>query len=488
MEKWEQLIAAREQKHFSQAEAAEQVNVGLVTYQRWELGKRKPQPHHMRRLCEVFETLLELKGVALQQELPQGQRSVLSSAAFTMETSGADTPIVIAMEESEELQTLLTATMTSYLWSLAFTDHPTCKEKRISIRQAIKEFDAMNTDNKNYQITRREALCSLATLPIITLGLAVSGHTVPSAQYGSVLAHCSASLEPCWELYRDGDASETALAFKSTSKYLSVLQTISKDSSHYRKEALDLATRYALLKTLLGWICIGPTETIQYARDAVALSKETEDISLQLSAYSKLAWAYFYAKKYTLALTTAQEAEMLLQQYTQLPNSQPLHLCVQGGTYSTLALMQTKNGLSPNIALGKALETDPEESYAFMTSKRSTLLLEAGWAYCYYGEQAKAMQTLEKRVDPETLAPQITQSAMGRIETFNVMALSSLKAKNRDIEQTSHFWVAGMEGAKALQNQQRFNEALATYELMEVVWPGEQRIAELRDHIVHWEK
>jgi hypothetical protein len=67
------------------------------------------------------------------------------------------------------------------------------------------------------------------------------------------------------------------------------------------------------------------------------------------------------------------------------------------------------------------------------------------------------------------------------------MALSSLKTKDRDIERTIHFWVAGIEGARALQNQQRFNEALTTYELMEVVWPGDTRIKDLRDYIVHWE-
>jgi transcriptional regulator with XRE-family HTH domain len=37
--KWEQLIRVRERLHLSQAEAAERANVGLTTYQRWELCK-----------------------------------------------------------------------------------------------------------------------------------------------------------------------------------------------------------------------------------------------------------------------------------------------------------------------------------------------------------------------------------------------------------------------------------------------------------------
>jgi len=61
MAKWEQLIAARESKHLSQAEAAEQAQVGVATYQRWEQGKARPQPHHMRSLSLIFQTLFEQK-------------------------------------------------------------------------------------------------------------------------------------------------------------------------------------------------------------------------------------------------------------------------------------------------------------------------------------------------------------------------------------------------------------------------------------------
>lgn len=478
MAKWEQLIAARVGKHLSQFEAAECVKVGLGTYQRWESGKSRPQPQHMRQLCEVFGAIFDDSSLMPSFEAASNP----PSTPFIEEK-----PALITREELDEAGAFITAHMTTHLWSLAFKEYPT-REKQNIIRQAIKDFDTMNTNNKNYQITRREALCSLATLPLITFGLTTPGKAVQPSQYGSVLAQCAASLEACWQLYQDGNASDTTLAFKSVSKYLSVLQPIIKDSSHYRKEATDLAARYALLKTLLGWICANPTETLQYAKDAVALCKETGDISLQLSAYSKLAWGYFYNKQYIPALRTAQEAEGLLLQYYRLPNAQPLHPIVQGGTYSTLALMLARNGQSPDAALGKTTEIDPgNEAYALMSSKRSTLLLEAGWTYCYYDDQKKAMQILEQRIDPETLSPRMPQSMMGRVETINIMALSSLKSKDRDIERTIHFWVAGIEGAKTLRNQQRFNEALTTYEFMEMVWPGDSRIKVLRDYIVQWE-
>ncbi len=123
-----------------------------------------------------------------------------------------------------------------------------------------------------------------------------------------------------------------------------------------------------------------------------------------------------------------------------------------------------------------------------MDFKQSILILEAGWTNYYQGDQPKAMEWLSKRIDPETLVPKIAQSELGRVETINVMTLSSLKTKDRDMEKTLHLWIHGMKGAIALQSEQRFNEALATYELMEVVWPDEKRVAELREHIVHWDE
>lgn len=327
---------------------------------------------------------------------------------------------------------------------------------------------------------------SLAKLPMITLGLNVADSTLRPKRYGDAIEHCSVALEGCWELYRD--CQDTSLAFQCVSMYLSLpLKTIIEDSSIYRKEALNLATQYALLKTLLGWIHVGPAGTIPYAKDAVALSKDTGDISLQLSAYSKLAWTYFYDQKYPQALATAQEAEAIMQQYQKIQNAEPLRPCVQGGTYSTLALMQARNRRSPDTALGKAMEVDPgNEVYNFMEFTQSILAHEAGLTYCYQGNQGKAMEWLEKRVDPKTLLSKVPQSERLRVRTVNTMALSSLKAKDRDMSKTIYFWTAGIEGAKAIKSETRFADAVSTYELMEFVWPDEKRILDLRDHIVHW--
>jgi transcriptional regulator with XRE-family HTH domain len=494
MAKWEQLIHARERLHFSQMEAAEQINVGLATYQRWEAGQRKPQPHNMRQLVQVFGPLLDDAMMSQMPEVPSGTDDGAPAIPFAP-IVGAELPDATVIpqateatannmdsEEIDEPRIFIAGHMITHLWQLGCTEHPTCNDKRCQIRQAIEEFDRMNSTNKNYQISRREALCALATLPMITLGLSLPGKTLEPKRYGDFLAHCAASLEACYELSEGDDASDIALAFKSVSKYLPILERIAREAIQFQQEALDLATRYALLQTILGWHYAGFAETIQYARHAVALSKEMGDISFQLSAYSKLAWAYYYDKKYKLALETAQEAQFLLER-----SGAPLPSNIQAGTYSTLALMQVRNGKPIDLAVGKASEIDPgDESYAFMEFTQSDQPEEIGLIYTHHGDQVKAMEWLEKLIDPVTLIEKIPRSLRGRISVINSMAQASLKTKNRDMEKTVHFWTATIEGAKALQSEWGLLEAMSTYEMMDVAWPGEPRIRDLRDLMQHW--
>ena len=231
MAKWGHLIAARECRHLSQFEAAERVNVGLGTYQRWESGKSKPQPQHMRQLFEVFGALLDIPDAVRSRDVPSPR--AVSNSSPTTSVKGDP-----SAEEIDEVWAFITTNMTTHLWSLAFKDHPTRDHKRDAIRQAIKEFDTMNTSDKNYQITRREALCSLATLPLITFSLTTPGKAVQPAQYGTILAQCTASLEACWQLTNGSDASGLTLAFKCVSKYLPILRI-------NRKKCVTVSSRSA---------------------------------------------------------------------------------------------------------------------------------------------------------------------------------------------------------------------------------------------------
>lgn len=485
MGKWELLIAARERLHLSQAEAAAHLRVGLATYQRWELGKRKPQPRHLRNLCELFD-LSPGSGKPGAWLIPSGAEMTADEHS---ERYYGGFPRII-LEESindQELPALLATRLTARLWSLALGPRATASEKRAAIRRAIKESDSMHTNDKNYPITRREAMGALATLPLVTFGLALPGREVTTARAGELLSYCTASLEACWELYQRGEAADLLLGFQCSSRYLAALEHISQTATRHQKEALHLATQYALLKTLLSRHCTGNVATAQYAQEAIALSQETCDVPLQLSAYTKLTWTYLYEKNDRQALAAAQDAQVALESFEQQPDGEPLPPGVRGGVYSALALAQARNGLSSDRALAMAMERDPgTEVHAYMDFTRASMLLEAGWVYCAQDRHAKTMEVLEQRVDPQTFLPRASGvSEIGRVETMNLMALSSLKARDRDLEHTIHFWQAAVQGAKVLHSDVLFALARTTYEHLAVVWPGEARVRELRDHLTY---
>ncbi len=503
MLEWGTLLKrVRQYMDYSQLETAELLNVGYTTYQKWEQGKRKPHPVHRRMIRNVFKDALCALGVVHNEAVqPVSESQEPMTLALTTVTppllpsSGSGEGIVIAdlsPEEFNPLNTFISDNMTMHLLDLMHTEYQTNSERQLTIRQAIKDFDTMNTTNKSYQMTRREALSILATFPTVTLGMKPGVVVQPTpAQYGTILAHCSASLEACWQLYRSSDASAAQLAFQCVATYLPILTTIAKDSGPYAKEALHFASQYALLKTLLGWGRVGTIATIPYAQEAMSLSKATGDIWLQLSAYTKLGWSCSGVQKHRhTALETMQEGESFLQNYQHLKNMPSLPSYVVGNFYCTYALVQARNGRSPDTALGIATESDTggDEHTAFMMFSQSQQWLEAANVCCAKGDPSQTMHWLGKRIDPETLAARsdVAQSERGRIETINVMTRALLQSKDRDMERIISVWTAGMQGAKALKDEMLYNEAMTNFEGMQIVWPGEKRITELRPLTEYW--
>lgn len=251
----DRLKVARLRMNLSQEEVAERLQIDAETYRRWEGGKTQPRPYNKRQLY----TLLQIESSA-EEDAQTGH----PTRTLRKEEMGDET--------CEEAQTFISQDLTQHLQSIAFLPYQNHHELRNRIAQIIKDFDTMNADNKNYQTTRRDALRRVATFPLLMLGLSNPAKILSSVQHSAIVANCATSVEACWELFkRSNDASDYKLVFQCASKYMAVLQTIAKESSQYRKQALDLATRYALLKTYVGWSCVGPTETIQYAKDAVTL-------------------------------------------------------------------------------------------------------------------------------------------------------------------------------------------------------------------------
>jgi len=474
--KREKLMIARSRKGWTQEEAAERLGVSAVTVCRWEQGETTPFSYNVGKLCDTYG--LSAAQLGLDEDADAEEATEQTSPTF---------PSLLPFVQGD---------LTLHLLAIALA---TCRATwaellhlQDRILAALKEFDTMNTDKQDYQFTRREALCRLAALPLVTLNLsaliAVTQH--PAEE---VLTQCTAGLAACRHLSR-GWHDDMQLASQALSAYLPTLKQIVKDSPRHRKVAALLTARVAALQTTLSLHIEGSQRATNYARQAVTYSQESGDLPLQIVALRYLAWTYFRGDRPKQALATLEQATHLIQQaIVPVPSS------LKGASYATLAKYQAFNRLhgDADISLRLARDTFPtvliEEKDLLYTRDMeynyANLLLEDGMTHYYLGQHAQTMVTFARIIDPLTLAPKIEiNSKRTEVEIINYAALSSLKlpTNRKDKEVSIHLLRAGVEGARALQSDLRYAEALRAYELMEAIWPGDSDVRELHDLFEHW--
>ncbi len=443
------LAMARQEKGLNQEDLAEAVSVDVSTISRWENGETVPRGYNRQKLCTFF-----------------------GKSAKELGLDGSDKEDQIVLPINTACKTLARDPVTR-LFHLAYIPLCSYQEVRDKMAQILSEGITMDTT------TRRDiligALHGLVGLPLAT-------GVLHGSQYEAILRRCTAAIAACYELAKSTEAEDLSRAFEGVSAYLPILDTIAKEVPQFRQEALDLAARSAFLKATLGWHCQGVAEAIQYAKTAKFYSKEAGDICLELNAYTRLVWAYFYSKQDMLAFTTAREAVERLLQYEQDHKARPVSSYIQSRMYSALAVMAAKNGRTTQY-LGKAADASLE---TIMDFTQGALILNDGMTQYYQRKYKQAQDSLEQLIDPITLKAKLDLPERSRIEALNIMTTVSAKAKDRNMEKALHFWVAGIQGAKALRSEQRFTEAVAAYDIMEAAWPDEPRITELRELTQHW--
>jgi transcriptional regulator with XRE-family HTH domain len=500
------LIEAREKAHLSQEELAEELETTRVTVSHWENAVTTPYPHHKRKLHARFgidvEILLaitdepdgEADGTAeappgeagsciLSQEAPREEMK--AGEAFPTNTSTALTPVThcVWQPPAPTIQNYIASDPARHFWQIAHTDYANPDELTAEIQATIKEMNTMTMGDK---ITRRDALYELASIPMIALG---KTHTLYANRYEEMLRYCAAALEGCWELYRGSDPQGTRHAFDCATTYIPLLETIAHDSSRLRKQALDLATRYALLKTLLGWNCAHPWEAVGYAEHAMSLSKESGNILLQLSAHTKANWTYIRTKQYTRAWGIIQKGELMLEGYQRKKNGPALPSGIIGNFCSSYCQAQVKNGILPDRELDIAAESSPlDEPIAMVEFPADGKFWEIAWICAAKGDPEQATIWLEKLIDTETLAAHqgLPLSESDRIGAINILTDALLQSKERDMGRIIRTWKTSMEGAITLKHEVMYQEAQANFTRMQILWPGEQAIRRLMPLTSHW--
>ncbi len=378
-----------------------------------------------------------------------------------------------------DFQVYLDADLTMRLLALVFTPQGNPLRLQTVLSRAIEEC-AMDTGHEA-ALTRREALRRLAMLPVL-LGIS-AGAQRPLEE---TLNQCAAGITAC-EYLSKGNHEDMALAYSMLSVCSPILKTIVKESSLYRKEAAALLTQSYLVKFLLELHIEGTSAATRYVRRAVAYSKESGDIVLQLTAIRRLTWAYLDDRQPGQALRTIEQAKHIIENsHTPIPHR------LRSSIYGTLAVMQAKNALDVTSTLPLAQEAfyaSPVESdgnFSHVDFSFAQLVRNDGLAYYYQGRYQDALATYTQVIDPEKFTPKVVTSQWIYTELVHLQTMATLKNPTRDMERVIALWKTDIQGATTLQSQQRFEEACQAYEVMEGVWPNERRIMELRDLIVHW--
>ncbi len=262
-----------------------------------------------------------------------------------------------------------------------------------------------------------------------------------------------------------------------------------------RKAAADLVAQCFLLKAPLAWALATPNDSVSYAQQAETYGEQAGSLLLRILALRTQAASHYYANHWIPALQVAEKAKFLLeerdkrdrqkQQSASLqPAEEPLPQLVHSYVYAGLATYQARNGRKEDalLALKKAHTTfSDEQAPIWIDHNQANLVVNDGMAHYHLGLHQSAIDSFTQ------MSAIPTRSEANYVEALigQVMAEVSRDDQPRDMQWCIDCWTQGIQRAKALQSQQRINEAIQAYTAMCAAWPGEKQVKNLREYIVH---
>ena len=348
-----------------------------------------------------------------------------------------------------------------------------------SIQQEIRSYDDMTDSetNKLENPERRKALRVLAKLPIQLYGLTALGASAGVAAE-ELLPHCAAGLTACWQL---SNGTDLHLAKAALTAYIPTLQTIALQSVKHQKAAAGLVAQAYLLHSVLAWHLENLERAEWYAKQAISFSDLAEDAGLQAASHKKLATVYYYSNRPQKSLVACQQATLYLKNAP---------LAVQSFVYRELASYQAIDGQMHDalVSLDRAHKAFAHPSMkdgpSYAAGDEFEMILWDGLTRYHLGQYKESLNSF---LEIDGLQPKKPIAERIRIEFLNNQALIELRRKDRDMELAMAYWKAGIQGAVALKSERRYSEACEVYRTMQVVWPEEKSIVELRPLLKRWD-
>jgi transcriptional regulator with XRE-family HTH domain len=452
-----QLLAVRLQKGWTREQAAGYLEVDPATIKRWERGTARPQPLKLQKLCTVYgKTPQEL-------DLAEGAAEGTQAHRATLEDTTGDA--YMAFRTSD-----LTMRLFRLVWN--YPNHTA----RYHELQMIIIMELEDNEMSNESITRRDALCRLAILPIEMGGLSAI-NAVFKLSFEDILTQCAAGITACWYLRKGKDLKFVS---ETISKYVPTLKAITlQGNSQQQKAAADLLAQGLLLKAHLAKHLTNTSDAIHYIQQAEYYSEQAQNSLLQIAVVRMQDAEYGYANHWGKALQAAEKATYLLEK----AKKEPLPPIVFSWVYSSLAVDQAYHGKKDDAlaSLQKAHTTffaqSPNEHVPiWIRHSMGCLLLNDGLTHLHLGRDEDAFNAFEQVADRHA------SSEVMRVEaTINLaMTEASRDDQTRDMDRCIKLWKQGITGAKSLNSEEWFSESVNAYKAMRAAWPHEKEVKDLR--------
>jgi tetratricopeptide (TPR) repeat protein/DNA-binding XRE family transcriptional regulator len=467
--KQEKLIAARERMQWTIEEAAQRLGVDAEVLRKWEDGVADVPFSKMRKLGKLYNSSLIDLGLA-KEYVPED-----ADARWIADVKQAPDVVVISDFQMEDL----TLRLQRIIWKW----DRSCRQYALlqaSITREIEEHSKMN-QQPHHLISRRNALRRIVIGTIEFCGLSMLG-PVLRRPVEEILTQCAAGIAACWQLKLGKDLN---FALRAVSSYIPTLKAIAASPSRCHYSASDMLIQALFLQSALVRHVESIQPAISIARRAEEYSEETDNRLFQLLAVRMQAAAYYYGNQWQQALEAGEKARYLLEDADGPPMSQ----LVRSYVYAGLATYQAREGLEQ-----EALRSMEEASTAFYAQptneppliyadhSEENLILQRGLTYLHIGSSEKAVDAFKQAITSSA------GSEMGRVEALIARAMieASREDKPGDKDQSIDAWTQGIDGAIALQSEQRYNEGIITYAAMCGTWRTEKDVRDLREHIRHW--
>lgn len=454
----QKLRAARDKKRWTIETAAEKVGVSWLTYSRWEKGTQKPHPTTLDMLCKAFN-------------LPPEELGFILETGVSTAITGSDQPAI-----PSQLNSIVAASSTNMLsigvlaLSLAQNQyHWTSDELRLMIEQEIKRLDEMKRQNNEENISRRQALSFLASLPIALPGIAQAANFQSIATTEEALPFYVVGIPSCWRMYFSGGLEEVKQVLPN---YLAHLSMFAQQASHSQQHFAALASQAHQLGYLLALQNQDFNIAQTHVKQALEYANTANDANLQVASLIRQANLFFAMKR---PIQTLQKYQLAIQ---NVSNASPL---LTGQAYIGLAeayarLGQKQEALRYRVLAEDSFPAQPEADphFEYTHFNHFTRINFEGLMYLHLGQPKEAWLSfaqIDKNV-PSTLVPQ-------RVELLSRQALTSVALG--DLEQSCKYIESATTAALKIGSDLRYSEAIETYEQMLSKWPHERRVKALEE-------